>query len=344
MFRTSIHAALTFSALMLAGCAHDKLLRQETQAFAATAQKSSAQGREFYERQIRDDRELWASLYQLDRKCTPASFRPSYFRLDGGAGALCSERAPSPGEPPSSELSRSHFAHQYAALKFIESYLVALTKAAGDPTLDASKDFAAAAADLNTLLTTFGMQTMAEDRTTAIGELVGLVEELSKERKSAKAIRAIVAEKRQGAESAFQLIVDSLKQDTGNEKTTRAAMLATLAMVGNASDAGVWGRQSGDARRKFLELRYRDIDEKERILECERNASDKTPAGVRYSEKALCVSPAAGMMQAAQQAHREFLGLIDGRLSKAQKEKLIKLQRQNLMRAIKLYLGLVAAF
>ncbi len=49
-------------------------------------------------------------------------------------------------------------------------------------------------------------------------------------------------------------------------------------------------------------------------------------------------------MQAAQQAHHEFLGLIDGRLSKAQKEKLIALQRQNLMRAVKLYLGLVTAF
>ncbi len=344
MFRTSFPAALVFSALILAGCAHDKLLRQETQAFAAAAQKSNAVGREFYERQIRNDRELWATLHQLDPTCTPASVKPSYFRLDGGAGGLCSKSASSPGKQPSFDLSRADFAGQYAALKFIESYLGALAKAAGDPTLDASKDFAAAAADLNTLLTVFGMQAMADDRTTAIGDLVGLVEELSKEHKSARAIRAIVAEKRQGAESAFQQIVDALKRDKSLENDTQASMRTILDVAGNASYTGLSDIQSADARREFIELHYLRVDEVDRIAQCEEGASDKAPADVRYSEKELCGSPAAGVMQAAQQSHREFLGLIDGRLSKAQKQKLIKLQRQNLMRAIKLYLGLIAAF
>ena len=344
MFRTSFYAALAFSALISTGCAHDKLLRQETQAFVAATQKSNAAGQEFYDRQIRKDHELWASLHQLDRKCTPASLRNSYFRTDLKAGAvgLCLESAPSQGKQPSFDLSRADFAGQYAALKFVESYLGALAKASGDPTLHASKDFAAAAADLNTLLAVLGMKKVQDGRITAVGDLAGLLEDLSKEHKSAKAIRAIVAEKRLRAESAFQEIVDALKRDKSHENATLASANALMDLAGNSTEA--LGISGAEARRIVIEMHYASIDEQDRVAKCEKSASGEVPEGVRYSEKELCRYPAAGVMQVAQQAHREFLGLIDGRLSKAQKQKLINLQRENFIRVFKLYLSVVAAF
>jgi hypothetical protein len=340
MYRTLFVAVLVLSFACLSGCAHDKLLRLETKDFTASAKDSEARGRAFYDDLIKNDRELWVALHQYDPNCKPHSMQPSFFRSDLSGRRLCDATPQRPEQRPAFDLKRSDFATEYAALAFIARYLTALSKAAADPELDAREDFVAAAQDLNLLLEVFRERKIEQNRIDAVGDLVGFINELAKEHHSAKEIRSIVAENRHAVDRAFGQLILVLKKDKFHENALDSAKSA-LAMVADTAPDGSLGAAS---RKKVIELHYAKEDALQRAKDCENSASKNKYPEIGIGEHDLCGFPEAGVMFAAWRSHRAFLGLIDGRMSKRQKARLIGLQRENFRRIAKLYLDIVGVF
>jgi hypothetical protein len=324
--------------LALTGCAHDKLLRLETAEYALAAKDAQSKGREFYDRLLRQDREFWVARYQQDPECTPESMKKSYARDDLPGNRFCSGEQQSAKDEPLRDLRRSDFASRYAALSFIGHYLDALAKASADPELGAKQDFAAAVGDLNTLLSALKKGGVPDEQTSAIGELVGFVEELSKEHRSAEEIRSIVAERRSRVDGAFRVLVLALKDDKSLEKATSNMDLLERIVIAN----GASGNNARELRRQIMEKHFLMQDERQRIEACEKAASTRPDGKLGLSERDLCAIPEAGLMLAAWQSHDAFLKLIDGHLSAKQKARLLRLQRENFMRLTKLYLQFAA--
>lgn len=340
MFRNLFVAALALSFAGLSGCAHDKLLRLETKDFAASAKDSEVRGRAFYDDLIKNDRELWIALHQFDTNCKPHSMQPSFFRSDLPGRRLCDATPERPGQRPAFDLKRSDFAAEYAALAFISRYLTALSKAAADPELGAREDFVAAAGDLNLLLEVFRQQGIAQNRIDAVGDLLGLIEELAKEHRSAAEIRSIVAENRDATGKAFRQLILALKRDQ-HHQTALASAKSALAIVADTAADGSLGAAS---RKRVIELHYADIDARQRTEDCGNSASADVYPEIGIGERDLCGFPEAGVMLAAWRSHRAFLDLIDGRMNKRQKARLIALQRENFRRIARLYLDIAGVF
>lgn len=321
-------------ALALSGCAHDKLLRLETAEYAVAAKDAQSKGRAFYDGLIRQDREFWIALNQLDATCKPASMKASYVRGDLSGDRICTQQKTSDGDQALSELDRATLRKQYAALSFIEHYLEALSKASAEPELKAKENFDAAIGDVNTLLSAFKAEEIPTTETAAVGELIGLMEELSSDHESAEDIRRIVAERRDRTDAAFRQLILALKRDRKDEENVQSIKALIESLVG----AGANGEPSRKARRRQMEMHFQQRDESFRIAECEAAAGKDTIPALGLSEKDLCPYQEAGMMLAAWRSHNAFLDLIDGRLSAKQKARLVRMQRENFMRMVKLYL------
>ncbi|NUQ86303.1 MAG: hypothetical protein HUU11_16480, partial [Anaerolineales bacterium] len=248
MFRNLFVAALALSFAGLSGCAHDKLLRLETKDFAASAKDSEVRGRAFYDDLIKNDRELWIALNQFDPECKPPSMRPSFFRADLPGRRLCDAEPSRPKQPQAHELRRIDFAAEYAALAFVARYLTALSKAAEDPELGAREEFVAAAGDLNLLLEVFKQNKIEQDRIDAIGDLVGLIEDLAKEHRSAEEIRKIVADNRDAADRAFRELILALKNDQAQKKALTSAKESLDLLDATAAD----GSLSAASRKRMI--------------------------------------------------------------------------------------------
>ncbi|MGN6152174.1 MAG: hypothetical protein ACTHOH_09230 [Lysobacteraceae bacterium] len=324
--------------LVLPGCAHDKLLRLETAEYALAAKDAQSKGRAFYDGLIRQDREFWIARYQRDPACKPESMSPSYANGNLPGNRICSSDPKSEKDNPLHDLRRTDFASRYAALSFIGHYLDALAKASVDPELGAEEDFTAAVGDLNTLLSAFKEQKIPDTKTAAIGKLVGFMEELSKEHRSAEEIRLIVAERRSGVDDAFRVLVLALKDDKSLEKATSNIILLDRMVIAN----GASGSEARELRRQVMEQHFLMQDDVQRIEACEKAASTRPDGKLGLSERDLCAIPEAGLMLAAWQSHDAFLDLIDGHLSAKQKARLVRLQRENFMRLAELYLQFAA--
>lgn len=331
--------AVCFTALLVAGCAHDVLLRTETKAFTETAGKSEAAGRSFYAGLIAEDRALWGILHRADRDCVPDMFGRAYFIASDEPHDLCSAVPRNTTQAAASGIDQDAFKVQYAALSFVKTYLKALAEVSADPELDARDSFASAAADLNVLVGALDKQAIPEARIGAVGDLEQMLRELSTNRKSAKAIRKIIATNRVDIDADFRRLIDWLKRDTSAARASNAATMAVLATLSTNDDA-----IGADARQWRIERQYADHDRNAALQRCLADAKDVVPPQPGLSERDLCKYPEAGVMLAGWRAHGELLGLIDGRPSKKQKAKLMKLQRENFMRVVKLYLDLIGVF
>lgn len=321
-------------ALALSGCAHDKLLRLETAEYAAAAKDAQSKGRAFYDGLIRQDREFWVALNQFDANCKPESMEKSFVRVDLPGNRICTQQQANDQDLPLSELDRAALRKQYAALSFIDHYLEALSKASAEPELKAKEDFDAAIGDINTLLSAFKAEEIPTAETAAVGDLIGLMQALSNEQESATKIRQAVADRRDGADVAFRQLILALKRDRKDEENIRSIK----ALAESVAGAGANGEPGRKARRRQMEMHFQQRDESFRIAECEAAAAKDTIPALGLSERDLCPYPEAGMMLAAWRSHKAFLDLIDGRPSAKQRARLVRLQRENFMRMVKLYL------
>lgn len=370
-------ATVLFFLSALCGCAHDKLLRLETQDYVKVAEKTEASGRAFYDGMIEGDRALWAELYAIDEKCTPKSLGPSAFsadtngdrNIDGKDRGFCLSLSDEKDIRVSNEIDRGMFQRQYAALAFLRSYLTALATASADPELSAEKEFKAAAADFEILLNALknlkkkkknaeGKEEalLSDDQIGVVSSLIGSIEELSKNHTSAKEIRRAVESNRYKVNSAFDVLTAAMKEDKSLSDLTiemNSTLNSYVALQATSQD------KTREARKKLIFAHYQRIDAQEkesrRILACNA-AADTASKNAHKSqddeakrkaelEKQLCEFPEAGAMLAAKQASLDFIDLaLEGRMSAKQKARLIKMQRENFMRAVSIFIDVTTAF
>jgi hypothetical protein len=323
------------AAILLCGCAHNQLLRLETKDYVVTADRAEASGRAFYDGIIASDRALWAGLHAFDARCTPRSLRESYFNPDGSSRGLCSTTPPFKGAQPGEDIDRATFAKQYAALDFVASYLKALAEASADPELKAADAFKLAAADLDVLFRLFKAENpLDKDGAAAIQELVGLIDELAQDARSAAEIRALVRERGARADAAFAALSEWLVRDARLKQATDDISLhfnVFRAIDGGASDV---------ERGRIIETHYAGIDARETVAR--RYAACMARAEVAL--RRFCAHPEAGLMYLAGQSHRELVGLADGRMNARQKARFMALQRAYFFRVASLFLDLTGAF
>ncbi len=323
------------AALFASGCAHNQLLRLETKDYVATAQHAEAGGRAFYDGIIASDRALWAGLHAFDARCTPRSLRESYFNPEGASRGLCSATPPFKGAQPSEDIDRATFAKQYAALDFVASYIKALAEASTDPELKAADSFKQAAADLDVLFRLFNAENpLDKDGAAAIQELVGLIDELAQDARSAAEIRALVRDRGPRADAAFAALGEWLVRDARLKQATDGMNLyfnVLRAVDGGASDV---------ERGRIMETHYAGIDAREAVAR--RYAA--CMAGAEVEQRRFCAHPEAGLMHLAGQSHRELVGLAGGNMNARQKARFMKLQRAYFFRVASLFIDLTGAF
>lgn len=325
--------------IALCGCAHDALLREETQKFVEVARKSEAAGTAFYDGIIAKDREIWVFLHRVDPDCKPEPIGISYSQDSGGPLNFC--RAPKPDETdfPLEGINRDKFGSRYAALQFIDTYLVALAKVSEDPKLDASENFKSAASKLNLLLDVLKEENVSDARVGAVADLALMLEQLSMDRESAKAIRAIAVKDSQRIDANFTQLIVWLDRDEATKIAQNRLFEGILSQVSDSNqNVGL------EARRMWMENRFQKIDSEQKIAQCKSDASAETIDGTSFSQQSLCGRTAAGAMLAGWQAHKGFVSLIGGNMSKKQKARLLSLQRQNFFKILKLYVDFTGVF
>lgn len=350
---------------LLCGCAHDKLLRLETQDYVKVAEKTEASGRAFYDGMIESDRALWAELYAIDEKCTPKSLGPSAFsadtnddgNVDSKDKGFCLSLSDEKDLRISNEIDRDMFQRQYAALAFLRSYLTALATASADPELSAEKEFKAAADDLALLSEALRVKSMLDkNQLEAVGNLIDFMENLSKEHRSAKEIRGIVETEHKNVHAAFDVLIEAMRKDISLKRSTaslKGAIEVFIAQTAPMDD------KTMERRKKIIAMHYAriDIEEKEqhRIAACSAIPEKKIEQAIEARdaeaeesarrEKSHCEFPEAGAMLAAKQASLDFIDLaLEGRMSAKQKARLIKMQRENFMRAVSIFIDVTTAF
>lgn len=355
-------------AAMLQGCVRSQLLRQETQAFAKTAGDASAAGTKFYRDLIDNDRDLYTTLYVLDASCRPPSLgRPIYWltggspeppedkRLETSKGKQKKTPADKPADKPAetpkrwcadqpvpgtyalfSEFGYDSFEREFATLAFTSSYVAALAELAADPKATASKQFADAAADLNTLLAAANKDpVLNKDQIEAASSLFGLLQELSSNARSAREIRALLAAKSAEATKNFERLSDGLLKDPAfNEAIFDAKVAIAVELVRFRGPAQPFERHMA------LTGYYRAIDTQRSINAIRRNCE----ATAKPDASKYCGATAAGLMHAAAQAHTDLLNLAAGNLSTEQKAKEAKLAYARFIGVVRLFVSLAAAF
>lgn len=332
-------ATVLFSLSALCGCAHDALLREETQRFVEVGQKSEIAGRAFYDNIVAKDREVWVFMYRVDPDCKPKPFGESYSDQSDNPLNICTRKKHKDTDPPLEAVSRETFGSRYAALAFIDSYLEALAKVSQAPKMDASQNFKVAASDLNLLLDALKQEKVADVKIGAVADLVSMLEQLSKDRESAKAIKKIADDKAQRVDADFKQLIVWLSLDVSAKKAQDSLFNATLSQISD-SDKDI----GGQARARWLENGFRQVDEARSVQACKQKANADPIPEIGLSERDLCGKTSAGVMLGGWRAHKELLSLIDGRMSKKQKARLLKLQRENFFRILKLYLDITSAF
>lgn len=364
MFMYRMMIAIALAASLLSGCAHDELLRLETQDYVKVADKVEASGRAFYDGMVEGDRALWAELYALDEKCTPESLRPSIFtsdtnrdgKIDDADNGFCDAELDENSKFISREIERSMFAEQYAALAFLRSFLTALANASADPELRASKEFKAAAVDLAALSKALNKKApLTGEQVEAFGNLIDFMEELSRDHRSAKEIRQIIEDNHEDVSAAFDVLIAAMQKDKSLQGAT-GSLKNSLEQVHDRASAK---DKIKEMRRKLIASHYARVDTEEKEIQrvdaCEaiadrkiRHAQDARGEDEEKQarlEKAICPFPEAGAMLAAKQANQDFVDLaLEGRMSNKQKARLMKLQRENFMRAVSIFIDLTGVF
>jgi uncharacterized protein (UPF0147 family) len=324
---------------MLCGCAHDALLREETQKFVEVAHRSETAGTAFYDGLVKKDREIWAFIHRVDPDCKPQPVGKSYSDATNDPLNFCKSRSSDPMELPLIMATRDKFSSRYAALEFISGYLEALAEVSQDPKIDASERFKSSAERLNLLLQTIREDNISDARIEAVASLANMLQQLSKDRESAKAIRRIAAENAEKIDADFRRLIVWLSHDEVMKTSQNDRLGGMLSQVSDSdSSAGM------QARTMWIENRFYVIDLKQKFDECVRKASDEQIPGLELSKRDLCGKTAAGAMLAGWQAHQDFVSLIDGRLNAKQKARLMQLHRSNFFKVLKLYLDVTGVF
>jgi len=334
---------LLAGAALLQGCVQNQLLRQETQAFAATADKAATEGATFYSHLIESDRQLYAAFYVLDGTCRPPSIS-----VDGRVHWLkeprsktperwCADWAAPDTQTLSSELTYESFAREFAALSFMANYVAGLLELAANPEADAGKRFAGAAADINTLLAAANKDpVLNKDQIEAASGLFGFLQELSSEATSAHEIRSLL--KKNGARTMenFQALTKSLLADSAFNNADLEARIAT-------ATTALKFRPLPDPflRHTMLTGYYEAIDLNRTLgafkARCEVKAK-------KADDRKFCGAQAAGLMHAASVAHADLLSLAAGDLNDAQKAKAAKLAYARFIGVVRLFVSLTGAF
>lgn len=328
------------AAALLQGCVRDQLVRQETKAFAATANDATAAGTKFYEELIDGDRALYATFYLLDASCRPPAVGEEIYWLKKSRPKTpdrwCADAAASDTHTLTSEFSYSSFEREFAALSFVAEYLAALTELAADPEAKAATQFADAAADLNTLLAAAKKDpVLNKDQIEAAVALFGLLEQLSADAKSAREIRALLKEKGAQASDNFKSLSESLLKDAGFKDAELKARIATATIAlkfGNPSDPFL--------RQTVLAGYYDTIDLERGLDRLKKNCDAKAKPEVRQ----YCGATAAGLMHAAAVAHTDLINLAAGDLNDKQKAKEAKLAYARFIGVVRLFVSLTGAF
>jgi hypothetical protein len=324
----------------LCGCAHDALLREETQKFVEVARKSETAGTAFYDGIIAKDREIWVFLHRVDPDCKPKPLGESYSdESDENPLNFCRSTKRNDIDVPILAFTRDNFASRYAALEFIDSYLQALADVSQDPTLDGSENFKSAAAKLNHLLQALEKEQVSDARISAVSDLAGMLKQLSEDRESARAIRSIAGEKSKRVDADFKQLINWLEKDEVKKTAQNSRFDGILSQVSDSNqNVGL------EARRMWIENSFQKIDREQKVTQCSRDASAETIDGTSFSQRSLCGKTAAGSMLAGWQAHKDFVSLIDGNLSKKQKAHLLSLHREKFFRILKLYVDFAGVF
>ncbi len=313
----------------LAGCAHDALLREETGAFAKHAGAAAEAGITFYDDVVGADRALRTTLIVLDRNCLPAE-------INAGHPALCTL-----GEakvPIGGVFTPETFEREYAQLRFLASYIGALAKFAGDIDSNSGANFEAAKEDLEAFRALFGngKPVLDDDRTEAVSSLLDFLNQLANESASAKQIRLLLETQGEHAATALETLATGLLEDNVQLESalrTNAGLQRFIVRHGLVDDPGTRGAlltsyyAAGDLDRATTAKRTRCL------------ASDRPDA-----EKRFCGAPAAGLMHAAADAHRELVVLSTGTLNVRQRARLARLSYERFVTAVKLFVDLRSVF
>lgn len=328
------------AAALLQGCVRSQLLRQETQAFATTADRAAAAGAKFYEELIESDRDLYAMFYALDASCRPPSINRGVYWLKKARtknpDRWCSDKPASDTITLSAAFSHDSFEREFSALAFTATYITALTELAADHKATAATQFADAAADINTLLAAAKKDpVLNKDQIEAASSLFGFLQEISASANSAREIRSLLDAHGVKAKENLDLLSEALLMDS-------AFVDADLeAKIGTATSALNNGKLSDPfLRHSVLASYYRAIDIKGSL-----NAfKKKCEANAEHDVKKYCGAKAAGLMHIAAVAHKDLLNLATGNLNAEQKAKEAKLAYARFISAVRLFVSLTAAF
>lgn len=315
--------------LCLSGCgANNALLREEVDRFTHSARIAGTAGETTYDNVIDADRKLRTTMLVLDPRCIPREFA-------GDALSPCSI-----GDTQvvrSATLSRKDLARQYAHLRFVESYVSALAKWAGDIEPKAGLAFTQARNDLKTVQDLFESNTknLTEERTEAASDLFDFLTQVSQERRSADEIRAILGRDAVKVEAALRKLAKGLLQDdqfiVAAHTTSDVVQKITLHL----------GVPDAEVRATMLANLYAHEDwlaDKEEVAQaCE---ASNQPDWI----KQYCDVPAAGLMAAAAVAHRDLTELAAERLNARQRARRTQLAWERFIATARLFVNLRTAY
>lgn len=334
---------------LLAGCATNALLLEETRRFADRAGEASRAGTAFYDGLVSAEEQRWQTLYMLDPDCIPP--RPAlrgddvYVDPVKPEGARDYDWCRTAGAPPHAHVvTRESLAVEYAALSFVAAYVDALAQAATLPEAHGGDNFVEALGDLETLRRVAdrdGKPLLDEAQTAAVGGLVDFIAEIGKEALASKKVRAVVERDAARAGKTLEMLADALLADAVMESASAALERQDLkhAVIAASDDPMV--------RRTVLEgwhaatNRRREVAA--RIARCEQRAA-ALPAGQAAAARKYCRAPAAGLVHAARAMHDELLGAHRGDFNPRQLARRAHIAQRRFIALARVFVDWRAAF